>query len=200
MNIPNTTKIILARHGETEWNTVRRLQGNLDSPMTERGKEQAKNIAETLRSKKIDQIVCSPLGRALESAMICKHELNIKLTTENGLVERNFGDWQGLHFDDLSEKNNFKEIFFQLTNHSPPNGESGYECSSRISSVLTELARRYKNQTVLVISHGDAIRCFLESISAQGNCDAYSQYGNGKCFGIEYCHNNSCFESYAIIE
>jgi broad specificity phosphatase PhoE len=187
------TQFILARHGETEWNKLRRLQGHLDSPLTLSGQNQAKKLVEKITLHSIELVITSPLGRALNTAIICQSRLSLALKINSGLVERHFGDWQGRLFDELAAEQYFKQIFSQVTKHSPPNGEAGLDCGTRISHTLVDIAVTQSENRILVITHGDAIRCFLATLSQNSGCDAYSQYGNGKIFPVNYCHSSKSF-------
>lgn len=178
----------MARHGETEWNQLRRLQGRLDSPLTTQGIEQAKALAVNLSTQNIHRIISSPLGRALNTAKLCQQELQIQIEIEQELQERHFGDWQDQLFDELSNQANFKSVFFEVTDDSPPSGESGHACGLRIWQSLVKTAEKFPSENLLIITHGDAIRCFLSRLNQTGAVDAYSQYGNGRVFELNYIH------------
>jgi broad specificity phosphatase PhoE len=193
MNINNNqnkskTQFYIARHGETEWNKMRRLQGRLDSNLTQNGKLQAQQIAAQLCNKNIELIISSPLGRAHKTAQIVSADISRNIITDALLVERHFGDWQGCLFDDLTQQANFHQIFKQVTEHCPPFGETGLDCAQRMSKQLKVIAQDYQQETILIITHGDAIRCLLSDISQNVAVDAYSQYGNGKIFNLVFDH------------
>lgn len=187
------TTIYLARHGETEWNQVRRLQGRLDSPLNEQGIQQAQSLAQSLVECELERIICSPLGRAIATAEQCRQSLGKELIVEKQLQERDFGDWQACLFDDLRDEPNFESVFFKVTDKAPPKGESGTACGNRIRDCLTSIAKQYPSQKLLIISHGDAIRCFLSQLNKSGAVDAYSQYGNGSVFELNYLHQSEQF-------
>lgn len=88
--------VIIARHGETIWNLEGRLQGQLDSPLTSTGLQQAKVTAELLRSQCIKDIFASPLGRALETAKIIQEVIACDIKIDKNLKEISFGDYSGL--------------------------------------------------------------------------------------------------------
>ncbi|MCW8878170.1 MAG: histidine phosphatase family protein [Kangiellaceae bacterium] len=190
----STTRLYLARHGETEWNLYRKLQGRLDSPLTEAGKQQAKRLGQKLLDEKVDKIYASPLGRASQTALRCKAILDVELEYIEELQERHFGDWQSSLFDDLDGHQNFQNVFFKVTLDSPPNGESGVACAQRIQKCLNTIVSQHKQQSVLVVTHGDAIRCFMSLITRESGVDAYSQYGNGKIFEMDFCHDANSFQ------
>jgi len=101
-------------------------------------------------------------------------------------MERDFGEWQSHFFDDLHDQPYFQQVFLQVTDKAPPGGESGLACGERIDAALRSLAHQAPRRRLLVVTHGDAIRCFLARLSAEQGCDAYSQYGNGRIFTLTY--------------
>lgn len=187
------TIFLLARHGQTRWNQLRKLQGRLDSPMTKVGIEQAKNLAQTMATKAVDLIVTSPLPRARITAGFCQQRLNCAIHTNQHLIERHFGQWQGHLFDALKDEPNFSDIFFTVSEHAPPKGESGFACANRFEQALIELATSFQGKTILVVTHGDVLRCFSSKLNQVAFCDAYSQYGNGSVIKIEFEHEHSRF-------
>ncbi|WP_144392521.1 histidine phosphatase family protein [Pleionea sediminis] len=188
------TNFYLARHGETEWNTVKRLQGQLNSPLTSQGLEQANQLALKLSEQSITHIISSPLQRAYQTAKICSNLLNLELETDDALMERHFGHWQGKLFDELNNQPYFEKIFFEVTEHRPPDGESAIELQERLTIALKGLANKYQNGSILIVSHGDLIRCFLAKLRNKNFCDAYSQYGNGSYFSLKYDHKMDKFK------
>lgn len=187
------TDFYLCRHGETQWNVVKRLQGRLNSELTNKGQTQAQTLAQTLKTENIDVIVTSPLGRAHQTALVCQQHIKRDLVIEDGLTERHFGDWQGALFESLSDKPQFSEIFFEVTNDEPPNGESSIAANKRFTDALEKIARQYGEQNVLVVTHGDVLRSFFAQLKQKEFCDAYSQYGNGKYFRVRFCHLEKTF-------
>lgn len=187
------TELLLARHGETIWNSSRRIQGQLDSELTARGKLQAQQLAKKCQRLQLDHIYCSNLYRAVLSAQICQEILNIELAIDARLAERNLGDFQGKYFKDLKQQNNFLAIFQTIGHESPLNGESSYQCQNRISDALISICKKHRNQKLLVIFHGEAMRCFLSKLLTLKQ-DAYSSFSNSQLFQLYYCHQNQKFE------
>ena len=188
------TQFYLARHGETEWNRLRKLQGRLDSPLTSLGLQQARVIAEQFARDEIQLILSSPLKRAFDTAKICQQHLNLEHKTHVGLIERDFGEWQSYQFDELTNEINFEAVFKQVTASAPPGGESGLNCANRLSETLQSIADNYLEERVLVITHGDAIRCFMDLLSESVEVDAYSQYGNGRIIPVDFNHADANFK------
>jgi len=101
-------EIYVLRHGQTEWNLAGRHQGRLDSPLTETGRQQAQDqgqlLAEALAQPKTLHAYCSPQGRAMNTSCIALGSNGLVATPDERLCEIAFGDWQGLTFDEISER------------------------------------------------------------------------------------------------
>ena len=184
----NTSRFYLARHGETTWNTEKRLQGQLNSPLTEKGLIQARQLAISAAALGVTDIISSDLTRAKETANVIAKHLQLSYQTLVGLEERHFGQWQGLRYSDIADHKNYHDIFQQVTEHAPPNGESAQMALKRFIKTLHQVANDMKNKSYLIISHGDIIRCFLTFITKKSSGDAYSNYKNGCLISIDYCH------------
>ncbi len=149
--------LTLVRHGETDWNKEHKLQGGeADEPLNDTGRSQAKELAKALKGKKFDAIVCSPMGRAFESAKILGEELGItNVIPLEGLRERRFGDWSGKHAGELMKEHPFAEKIGTFTTYyaTPPNGELLSDFFKRIESTSFELLQRFAGKHVIVVSH-----------------------------------------------
>jgi broad specificity phosphatase PhoE len=189
-----TVNLYLARHGQTQWNKVQRYQGRLDSELTLLGEQQSAEIALQLTNKNIDLIVSSPLGRAAAGAKICQQQLMIPVIYDDGLIERDLGDWQGLHITDISNDESYHEIFHQITQLSPAGGESALTCGERVYQTLKLLAKRYKNKNLLIICHGEALRCLLAQLGNNSTDNAYQLFNNGCLLKLTYEHHNNNFQ------
>lgn len=187
------THFYLARHGQTLWNTKHKFQGQLDSALTELGQQQSKKIANMLINNSIDCIVSSTLGRALSSAQICQDILKVPVTHCELLMERHLGTWQGLYVNKVKSQRIYNELLHQYTDLSPTNGESAITCASRIYQSLETLATCNINKNVLVITHGEALRCFLAKLGHELTGNAYELFDNGSIFKVTYDHNNQSF-------
>ena len=146
------TEIILARHGETEWNVEEVFRGRIDVELNETGLRQAKLLAEYLSDIKIDAIYSSPLRRALKTAEIIAHYHKLKVAITPGLIDCNFGRWQGLSLQEVKDR--YKELYaeWQENPHlvKMPEGESLDEVRARALSVAGEVVAKYKGTVVLV--------------------------------------------------
>ncbi|MEE1541372.1 MAG: histidine phosphatase family protein, partial [Paludibacteraceae bacterium] len=98
------TKIYLCRHGETEWNVVKRMQGQNNSNLTELGVSQAKALGKRLEDIDIDIIYSSSCQRALDTAMHARGNRDLQIIAEDDLREINLGNWEGLLFSEAEER------------------------------------------------------------------------------------------------
>jgi len=148
------TEIIIARHGETEWNVGEIFRGRIDIELNETGIKQAELLAKYLSKLKIDAIYSSPLKRALRTAEIIAgyHKLDVDIAP--GLIDFNYGQWQGLSHQEVKDK--YKELYGAWTNRPDqvkmPAGESLDDVKKRAMGVVTNISSRYKG-TVVLVSH-----------------------------------------------
>ncbi len=193
----NTT-FLLVRHGETEWNAERRLQGQLDSPLTLAGIEQMECLASSLATtpdiKAIDHIISSPLARTQSSAVILQKKLQRPLSIKHALKERSFGVWEGKLFDAIKHEPTFKKVFFEITETPIEQGESAIEARQRMQQSLAQLAIKYRGQRLLVVTHGEILRCFLSGIDNNMDGSAYQLFKNGKAFQVVYNLSKQSFK------
>jgi len=147
-------EIILARHGETEWNVAEVFRGRIDVELNETGLKQAELLAEYLSDVKINAIYSSPLKRALKTAeMIASyHKLDVEIVP--GLIDFDYGKWQGLPHQEVKIK--YKELYAEWIN-SPdkvkiPAGESLDDIRKRATGVVSNIIAKYRG-TVVLVSH-----------------------------------------------
>lgn len=158
-------KIIFVRHGESEANQKGLIQGdNLDTPLTELGKEQAKKVAERLKNEEIEAIYSSHHKRAFETAQeIAKHH-RIEIIQDPRIKERHSGTFEGTTKREEAHQHYIKAIFKE--NQTPedvslPEGESFREMLERTKSFINSLEHE---GTIIVTTHGGVIRAFLYHI------------------------------------
>jgi broad specificity phosphatase PhoE len=167
-NNPNYCTLWIVKHGQTEWNLQRMIQGQKDSNLTELGVSQAKETANKLKDIHFDAIFSSDSGRALKTAEIIKLDREIIIQTSQLLRERNFGKFEGQQKDlfqkELKDKIQERE---KLTNEDydkyklADDVESNHELIVRFMFQLREIAVAYPGKKVLVVSHSDCIKNFL---------------------------------------
>jgi len=164
----NYCTIYILRHGETEWNVKKIIQGHTDSALTKEGKKQAKQAAKRLRHIKFNAIFSSDLIRAKHTAEIVAIEHKLAVTTHKALRERNFGKFEGKHVSKLGEE--LKDLLDKLNklgyqakySYKFPHGIETIESAvTRFITLLREIAVAYPKKTVLVVTHGGLMRHFL---------------------------------------
>jgi broad specificity phosphatase PhoE len=193
VKVSKKTILHLARHGQTEWNTEHRIQGQLDSPLTVQGKQQAEHLARLCLSLNISKILTSPLGRAVQTAGICAHKLNLDVMIIDGIKERHFGQWQGLLTPQVQGYKDYTEITSQITECEPKEGESAKQLLSRFEQALKIQVKEAPNDTYLVVTHGDVLRCFMAQFLTPEQSQTGYDYKNGHLISIAYDHSRGCF-------
>ena len=157
-------RLILIRHGETEWNVQRRTQGVTDTPLTVRGQLQAQALSKAVKIKyNVDVIYSSPLQRAAQTALKIAQALNKEVILDPRLMEIQFGCWEGLTFSELAQ--NYPDEFKDWRQH-PQNcklvdAESTNDVMKRSMDFLQDMLQRHKEETVLVVSHTVFIKMLI---------------------------------------
>jgi len=155
-----TTHFWLIRHGETEWNASRRLQGWLDIPLSETGRRQARQLAAHLRKLEAPEfkaVLSSDLSRASDTAHIAAAHLGLPLITSERLRERNYGIYQGLDWAALTEGLATQGVNLRDPSQEIEQGESFAAFARRIADTLENYAREYAGQSVMVFAHGGVV-------------------------------------------
>jgi len=145
--------IMLIRHGETDWNVEEIFRGQMDVPLNETGISQAKLLAEHLKDLQIEAIYSSPLQRALRTAEITADYHNVKVEISEGLIDFNYGEWQGLSQKTVKEK--YPGVYDAWMNNKlirVPGGEGLDNVRARSLSLVKQVVARYKD-TVALVSH-----------------------------------------------
>lgn len=162
-------KLILARHGETDWNIQKRIQGSTDIPLNATGLSQANALAQTLCNSNITSIYTSPLIRALTTARLVGNALKLPVIPLKELTEINFGDWEGLCWDEVQTRypNAFRDWYQNRRYGHPPNGESYQELMERFVPALQNVLKYCPDETgaILVISHSACIMALLSLLN-----------------------------------
>ena len=153
----NSIRIILIRHGSTEWNEGEweRFRGRADVELNEFGSRQAKATAASLSHWKVDAVYSSPLKRALATAEILGSSFGLKVTLLPGLIDIDYGSWQGLS---LSEAETQNEQLYRLWQRSPhlvtfPKGESLTQVRMRAVAAVDSLLAKCVGETIVLVSH-----------------------------------------------
>ena len=153
-------KLILVRHGETDWNKKRRYQGQTDPEMNETGKRQVEMLRNRLAETPIDLVYASDSKRAMVTAQVITRGRDIVMAVRQELREINFGEFEGKTFEEIEAiYPDWAPTNFDFTSYQ---GESLEQVAARIEMFLSELAERnFSKQTVLVVGHGGSLRVML---------------------------------------
>jgi broad specificity phosphatase PhoE len=178
-------RVVMWRHGQTEWNLQGRFQGQSDIPLTERGRQDARRAATLLASLRPDAIVSSDLSRAAETAAVLGDATGLTVQHDNRLREFYAGFWQGLTGVEIG--NGYPEERAAWLNHDLEvrpgvDGETRVEVAERMAAAVSEAVQQLPEDGLLVVvSHGGAIRlgqCVLMGLPLEyhsvlgvlGNC------------------------------
>jgi phosphoserine phosphatase len=157
-------RIYLVRHGETNWNRQLRYQGQRDIPLNEEGLRQATCIAGYLEDEQIETVYSSPLLRAQKTAALIAEKHGLKPSLEHGLMEIDFGDWEGRRYNELNEEEQdfAKRWFFNPDTITIPGGESYSVFKKRVLEGYGRI--RQMNKNIAVVTHAGVIRVIVATL------------------------------------
>jgi len=159
------TRVILVRHGETDFPQDRIYCDAKEDPvLNSAGLAQAKQAAEYLATEDISAIYASPCLRTRMTAeAIAKHHNQFPVEFDSGLVERNFGSWEGMYFKEIESQYpaQYKEWKQNQAAFKPESGESVYDLVERVSPIVAGIVAAHSGQTVVVVAHVGPIRVLL---------------------------------------
>jgi broad specificity phosphatase PhoE len=152
------TTIILARHGETDWNREGRWQGHSNTSLNELGKEQARQLADELDGE-VDVVYSSDLARARETAEIIAERLGLEVEVDARLRERSFGSWEGLTHPEVEARDAEALARWRAgEGYGALDAEPHDLFADRMSRFLQDVLERHPGERVLVITHGGSMR------------------------------------------
>ena len=194
-----TLKLYIVRHGETEWNVIKRFQGQLNTPLTEKGIKKLKETGKKLENVTFEEIYTSELERTVNSAEIILNEnrgyknkkMELKKLAE--LNEVHFGVWQGLTYEEVflkypEEANNY---FYNVKNYKAENvkAENLKDALERFLRGINKILDSHKLGNILVVTHGTVFEMFINYVgnSSIFDIDERTLMGNGdyKIFSYE---------------
>ena len=149
-------RVILVRHGQTEWNRVERFRGHVDVPLNETGLQQAERAAEAIRGRyRVAAIYSSPLRRAMRTAEAIGRRTGVPVEPLSDIVDLSFGEWEGKPREEV--KASYPELFrlyvAQPQHLRIPGGETVRQLRARTSAAVEKLAERHRDDTVVLVSH-----------------------------------------------
>lgn len=158
------TTLYITRHGQTEWNVAKIMQGHHDSPLTELGVSQAVWLSEALSYINFAAIYSSSTLRARRTAEIICRQRSIEVVAHDHLREVYMGDWEGRKYSELEKR--YPEEFSAFWNNphlfKPVNGgESYYDLQERVVPLLKEIIARHEGEEILIVTHAGTLKLML---------------------------------------
>lgn len=157
-------KILLVRHGETDWNREHRIMGAEAIPINVNGRRQAKELRQAIQGLDIDAVYTSPILRAKETAQILFQGRSLVLQDDDRLVEVNYGDWTGRTFEEIRRDPGYIPYYLRMETPIAPNGDTLQQVQERAMDFFQDVQVNCADQTVVVVSHADWIKCMLMQI------------------------------------
>ena len=186
-----TLKLYIVRHGETEWNVIKRFQGQLNTPLTEKGMEKLRKTGKKLENVLFDEVYTSELGRTVASAEIILNEnrgYKNKKRELQKLAELNevyFGVWQGLTYEEVflkypEEGNNY---FYNVKNYNAENveAENLKDALERFLKGINKILDSHESGNILIVTHGTVFEMFMNYVANDSifDIDERTLMGNG---------------------
>jgi probable phosphoglycerate mutase len=160
------TRLVLLRHGETAWNAVQRIQGQIDEPLNERGRWQAERAAAALRGEGISQIYSSDLVRARATAQALADATGLATVhTDAALRERAFGRFEGLTYPEVeaSWPDDVRRWRAREAGFAPGGGETPEDFYARCVPCAMAIAARHPGELVALVAHGGVLDCLYRA-------------------------------------
>lgn len=181
------TRLVLARHGQTDHNVAGRMQGRIDIALNDLGRAQARELARSIAGTGPvpDVIVASPLSRAAETARTVAEAVHADVVLDEGFVERGFGRWEGLTGPEIREQWPAEHDAWQHRHDVEGIGmETRAQAAERVGVACRRLLAEHEGRTVLVVAHGAAITL--------GICDllGLDPYAFRGLAGLDNCHRS----------
>jgi probable phosphoglycerate mutase len=175
------TRILAIRHGETAWNVDTRIQGQLDVPLNEVGRAQARRLALSLADEALAAVYSSDLQRALHTAQALAGPPGLTPRQDLDLRERRFGVFQGRTYIEIEAE--FPELAGRWKRREPdfgaPGGETLAEFYARCVSTFQRLAAAHRGETIAVVTHGGVLDCLYRAATrVELNAPRTWQIGN----------------------
>ena len=159
------TKIILVRHAESEFNKLGKFSGSNDPDLTVDGMKQAKLVAHRLKDENLKAVYSSPSIRAVKTAKSIAELNNLEVMQINGLREINWGDFEGMHIQDIKKQEpNLKEKVLNNPNYRIPGGENIIDFRSRVLDAFKNILSNHNDESIVVVGHSWTNKAILSSL------------------------------------
>ena len=186
------TKVYLVRHGQTEWNKKLTFRGRKDIPLNEAGHMEAQAISDALKNKNIGAIYTSPLRRSIETAQPIANYFHLEIVSLQGLIDINYGDWEGLTFNEVKKKYSDEYNKWEKRPHLIrfPHGETLDEAKKRSFCAFKNIVKKNPGNSILIVPHrviNKVLLCALLGLSTSHFWEIKQDTG---CINlIEYVNN-----------
>ena len=163
------TRFALLRHGKTEWNQKKRIQGQEDSPLTPEGRREAGKWGLILKDVPWNRILTSDTGRAIETAALINQALKVPLVKDSRLREQDWGKWTGETLAQLKERDGrlLEEQVGAGWRFCPPGGEDRNSVLERSREAIRTAAEIWTGETILVVTHEGVIKCLVYHLTGR---------------------------------
>lgn len=146
--------LYVVRHGQTEWNVMKKMQGSADIPLNDKGLEQAGITKSNLKDISIDIIFCSPLIRAKQTAEVINSDRNLEIIYDNRLRERDYGEFEGTSKTSF----NYNDFWAYNKNLTFTKAENIQVFFKRVYGFIDEIESKYSNKNILIVTHAGGIK------------------------------------------
>ncbi len=174
-------RLLLTRHGQTDWNMAVRYQGQSDIPLNQTGQLQAEQIANRLSKETIHAVYASDLSRASNTARAIANFHQLEVNKDPRWRELSFGDWEGMNYKEMSAHSPalFSKWMIDPQHTSTPNGETLAQLAERVKTAFDEIKNNHQDQTVLVVGHSGSLQTLL-AVTLGVDLNRYWQFRVGQ--------------------
>lgn len=183
-------RLILVCNGQTDWDLGNRIQGEMDIPLNEEGRRQAKTLAHQLKNVPIKTIYSSTLARSYETAVVLAKPHRLKVRSLKSLSEINLGLWQGMLVADARRKH--KKLYSKWESNplssKPPKGEGIKEAYDRVITEVEGILARHRSEAVCIVAHGiinTLIKCHFLALDLSKIWSLVSSPGTWEILEVE---------------
>ena len=197
------TRIILVRHGQTEWNIEsgagERFRGRVDLPLDDTGLAQAHALAERLANRLIVAVYSSPLKRAVETARPIAQQLSLPVQPLPAVIDIHYGDWQGLSSAEVAKV--YPDLYRRWLEKPHlvkfPNGESLRQVRLRGMATLKEVTARHEGRVVLLVAHQVVNKVLVCAMLGLDNCHFWRIRQDNGCINV-FEHQDGIFAAVLV--
>ncbi len=180
-------KLYIIRHGQTDWNIAKKIQGRQDIPLNERGRHQSDCLKKAMESRPVTAVFSSPQIRAVETAKAVSSFSDVPVIPIENLMEINYGAWEGKTEEELLKED--RELYEAWWSHpaetAPPGGESISQVNERCRQAWKEIKTQLAGDAAIV-AHGGLLAHFMEQLLGSESIAASTVAHNASITTIEY--------------